>query len=72
VLLSDEEHAALQAAKQEIKGLLSSLSHKNAELDKLAAGVRECMRLFVRTCAYLQYMYMHVGLVTCSALPLHV
>jgi hypothetical protein len=39
VLLSDEEHAALQAAKQEIKGLLSSLAHKNAELSKLAAGV---------------------------------
>jgi hypothetical protein len=39
VLLSDEEHAALQATKQEIKGLLSSLAHKNAELSKLAAGV---------------------------------
>ena len=39
VALSEEETAALQAAKQVIKGLCASLAHKNQELDKLAAGL---------------------------------
>lgn len=48
VLLSDEDHAALQAAKQEIKGLLSALAHTNAELVKLDAVerlARACLEL---------------------------
>jgi hypothetical protein len=42
VALSEEETAALQAAKQEIKRLRASIAHKNGELDKLAAGFSAC------------------------------